>query len=124
LPKELSQEFADFAEGDDSFYNDLNLESFDASKTLVDALGLDPSPPPPPPPLVPPTETSARPTATATDANGKGRMNAIVSGLLGDSPQPDRIGPPPAYNNPMPPSRMSSFTTATGSAAVKGNQGG
>jgi hypothetical protein len=44
--KELSQEeFADFAEGDDSFYNDLNLESFDASTTLVDALGLGPSSP-------------------------------------------------------------------------------
>jgi len=72
LPKELSQEeFANFADGDDSFYNDLGLESFDASKTLVDALGLDPSPPPPPPPLVPPTETSARPTATVTDAKGR-----------------------------------------------------
>jgi len=53
-------------------------------------------------------------------------MNAIMSGLLGDSPQPDRsfgIGPPPAHTSPMPPSRTSSFTTATGSAAVKGNQG-
>ena len=121
MPKELSQEFADFADGDDSFYNDLNLESFGASKTLVDALSSDPSPPPPPP-LVPPTETSAGPTATVTDTKGKGRMNAIISGLLGDSPQPDRsfgISPPPAYTSPMPPSRTSSFTTA-----VKGNQGG
>jgi len=124
LPKELSQEFADFADGDDSFYNDLNLESFDASKTLVDALGLDPSPLPP---LVPPTETGARPTVTATDAKGKGRMSEIISGLLGDLPQPDRsfgIGPSPAYASPMPPSRTGSFTTATGSSAVKGNQGG
>ena len=127
MPKELSQEFADFADGDDSFYNDLNLESFDASKTLVDALDLSPSPPPPPPPLVPPGEISAGPTATVTDTKGKGRMTAIISGLLGDSPQPDRsfgIGPPPAYTIPMPPSRTSSFTTATGSSAVKGNQGG
>jgi len=61
LPKELSQEFANFADGDDSFYNDLNLESFDASKTLVDAPGLDPSPPPPPPPLVPPLRPAQGP---------------------------------------------------------------
>jgi len=54
-------------------------------------------------------------------------MNAIMSGLLGYPPQWGRsfgIGPPPAYASPMPPSRTSSFTTATGSADVKGNQGG
>jgi len=54
-------------------------------------------------------------------------MKSIISDLLGDSPQLDRsfgISPPPAYVGPMPASRTSSFTTATGSTAVKGNQGG
>ena len=38
LKKEPSkEEFADFAEGDESFYDDLNLESLGASTTLVDA---------------------------------------------------------------------------------------
>ena len=54
-------------------------------------------------------------------------MNAIVSGLLSDPPQPDGsfgIGPPPVYASPMPLSMTSSFSTAKGSSAVKGNQGG
>ena len=128
LPKEVSQEdFADFVDGDDSFYNDLNLESFDASTTLVDALGLGESPQSPPAVPRNANTTSARPAATTTDVKGKGRMSAIMSGLLDDSPQPDcsfGIGPPPAYTSPMPPPRTSTFTTATGGAVVKGNQGG
>ena len=44
IAEEVSEEeFADFADGDDSFYNDLNLESFDASTTPIVALGSDPS---------------------------------------------------------------------------------
>ena len=133
LSKEGSQEdFADFVDGDDSFYNDLNLESFYASTTLVDALGLDASPQPPPPAAprnANANTTNAMPAATTTDAKGKGkgRMSAIMSGLLDDSPQRDcsfGIGPPPAYTSPMPPPRTSSFTTAMGGAVVKGNQGG
>jgi len=130
LKKEVSQEeFPDFAEGDDLFYNDLNLESFDASAstTLVDALGLVPSPPLPPLSTVPLITASPRPAATATDAKGKGRMSAIMSTLTNDSPQPDRsfgIGPPPAYTSPVPPPRTTSCSAASGGAADKGAQGG
>ena len=130
LPKEVSQEdFADFVDGDDSFYNDLNLDSFDASTTLVDALGLDTllQSPSAVPRNANTNTTSARPAVTTTDVKGKGRMSAIMSGLLDDPPQPDcsfGIGPPPAYTSPMPPPRTSTFTTATGGAVVKGNQGG
>ena len=128
LSKEVSQEdFGDFVDGDDSFYNDLNLESFDASTTLVDIPSLDALPQSPPAVPRSADTTSARPAATTTDAKGKGRMSAIMSGLLDDSPQRDRsfgIRPPPAYTSPMPPPRTSSFTTGTGGAVVKGNQGG
>jgi hypothetical protein len=130
VPKPHSQsepsqeEFAEFAEGDDSFYIDLNLESFDASTTLVDALVLGPSPPP-----ANDASASARlPAAPATDAKGKGR---IMSSLMEDSPLPNRsfgIGPPPAYASPIPAPRTSSFTTSpsggAGAAIVKGTTGG
>ena len=124
----MSQEnFADYVNRDDLFYNGLNLESFDALTTLVDALGLGESPQSPPAVPRNAKTTNARPAATTTDVKGKGRMSAIMSGLLDDSPQPDcsfGIRPPPVYTSPMPPPRTSMFTTATGSAVVKGNQGG
>jgi len=111
------------------FYNDLNLESFDASAstTLVDTLGLVPSPPLPPLSTVPLNAACPRPAATATDVKGKGRMDAIMSGLTDDSPQPDRsfgIGPPPAYTSPVPPPRTTSCSAASGRAAGKGAQSG
>ena len=111
------------------FYNDLNLESFDASAstTLVDALGLVPSPPLPPLSTVPLNAACPRPAATATDVKGKGRMIAIISTLTDDSPQPDRsfgIGPPPAYTSPVPPPRTTSYSAASGRAAGKGAQSG
>ena len=128
LPKGLSQEdFADFADGDDSFYNELNLESLDASTTLVDAPGLDELPQQQPVTPRNANTTSARVPATTTGAKGKGRLSEIMSGLLDESPQPDSsfgIGPPPAYTSPMPPPRTSAFTTPTVGAVVKGNQGG
>jgi len=111
------------------FYNNLNLESFDvsASTTLVDALGLVPSPPLPPLSTVPLNTACPRPAATATDVKGKGRMDAIMSGLTDDSPQPDRsfgIGPPPAYTSPVPPPRTTSCSATSGGAAGKGAQSG
>ena len=122
LKKEPSQEeFADFAEGDDSFYNDLDLESFDASTTLVDALGLGSSL------LAPGNAAGTRPAATATDAKGKGRISAIMSGLMDDSPQLDRsfgIGPPPAYTSPVPPPRTTSFAAESVGASGRTTHSG
>ena len=128
LQKGLSQEeFADFADGDDSFYNELNLESLDASTTLVDVLGLDELPQQQPVTPRNASTTSSRAPATTSGAKGKGRMSEIMSGLLDDPSQPDSsfgVGPPPAYASPMPLPKTSAFTTATGGAVVKGNHGG
>jgi len=75
------------------FYNDLDLESFDASKNAGRCARLEPTTTT----VGAPTETSARLTATVTDAKGKGRMNDRSLG----------IGPPHPYTSPMPPSRTS-----------------
>ena len=79
LPKGLSQEeFADFADGDDSLCNILNLESFDASTRPANVLGLGEVPQQQPATSRNANATSARPTATTTGAKGKGRMSAIM----------------------------------------------
>jgi hypothetical protein len=70
--KELFQErFADFADGADSFYNDLNLESLDSSTTLVGTFHAQ---------LRSSIATSARHAVDGTDAKGQGWVGAIVPG--------------------------------------------
>ena len=74
LPKgPFQDDFADFTNADDSFYS--ILESFDASTTLVDALGLAEFPQQQPATPRNANTTSGRLIATTTGAKGKGQMS-------------------------------------------------
>jgi len=69
--------FADSADGDDSFYNDLNLESLDALTTPIGALTSDPSTPPP---VVPPNSTRV---AANCNRDGRKRQRGTSTIMLG-----------------------------------------
>ena len=79
LAKELSQKkFADFADGDDSFYT-TRIRGRSPPRQPWSTRSAS----------ITRAAASPRPTATETDVKGKGRVRSIMTGLLGDSPEPD-----------------------------------
>ena len=62
--RDYQEEFPDLGDGDDTFYDELNLESFDASTMLVNVLGLGALPqqqPPTPAMPIQPTQGPLQP---------------------------------------------------------------